>query len=106
MVTITFVDQDGRVTPVRAEPGVNLMEAAVRNDVAGIEGECGGALACATCHVHIPDEWQGVTGEASPDEREMLAFGVGVDDRSRLSCQITVTAALDGITVLTPRSQR
>jgi ferredoxin, 2Fe-2S len=106
MVTITYVDQDGTVTAVRADEGSNLMETAVRNGVAAIEGECGGALACATCHVYIPDEWRALTGEPSDDEREMLEFGVDVDERSRLACQIAVTAALDGITVLTPASQR
>ena len=60
------------------------METAVRNGVATIEGECGGALACATCHVHIPEEWRAVTGEASADEQEMLEFGVESDERSRL----------------------
>lgn len=106
MVTITYLDADGHETAVEVEEGQNLMEAAVRNGVASIEGECGGALACATCHVYIPDEWRIVTGEASEDEREMLEFGVDVDERSRLGCQINVTAAMDGMTVLTPSSQR
>lgn len=106
MVTITYLDTDGRETAIDVEEGQSLMEAAVRNGVASIEGECGGALACATCHVYIPQEWQIVTGEASEDERDMLEFGVDVDERSRLSCQIKATAAMDGMTVLTPSSQR
>ena len=106
MITITYVDQNGVATKLEAEEGRSLMEVAVRNGVAAIEGECGGALACATCHVYIPDEWRGVTGEPSDDEREMLEFGVDVDARSRLSCQIPVTAELDGIIILTPSSQR
>ena len=106
MVTITYIDQDGSRHVVAAEDGHNLMETAVRNDVLSIEGECGGALACATCHVYIPGEWRAVTGEPSEDEREMLEFGVDVDERSRLSCQIVVTDAMDGMTVLTPISQR
>lgn len=106
MITITYIDQSGVATKIEAEEGRSLMEVAVRNGVAAIEGECGGALACATCHVYIPAEWRSVTGEASEDEREMLEFGVDVDERSRLSCQIPVTAAMDGITVLTPISQR
>lgn len=106
MVTITYVDQDGTRRPVEAEAGANLMETAVRNGVTTIEGECGGALACATCHVYIPPEWQAVTGAVSEDEREMLEFGVDTDDRSRLSCQIVITQEMDGLTVLTPVSQR
>ncbi|MDB5703256.1 MAG: 2Fe-2S ferredoxin [Sphingomonas bacterium] len=106
MVRVTYKDVDGTESVVDAVEGVSVMETAVRNGVVAIEGECGGALACATCHVHIPDEWRAVTGEASDDEREMLEFGVEVDERSRLSCQIHVTAAMEGITILTPRSQR
>lgn len=106
MVKISYLDQDGTRTDLDAAEGANLMELAVRNGVTTIEGECGGALACATCHVHIPDEWRGVTGEPSDDEREMLEFGVGVDERSRLCCQIRVTAAMNGLVVLTPASQR
>jgi len=106
MVRLVYQDQDGAQTEVDASPGMNLMEAAVRNGVPAIEGECGGALACGTCHVHIPDGWRAVTGEASEEERMMLEFGIGVDDRSRLACQIKVTEAMDGLTVLTPVSQR
>lgn len=106
MVKVVFMDPDGDETAIDADPGASLMEVAVRNGVTSIEGECGGALACATCHVYIPDAWQAVTGTASADEREMLEFGVDVDERSRLSCQIHVTPAMEGMIVSTPRSQR
>ena len=106
MVQIIYLDQNGSRTQVDAAPGTSLMQAAVRNGVRTIEGECGGALACATCHVHIPDEWRATTGEASSDEREMLEFGIGVDARSRLACQIQITEAMNGMVVLTPVSQR
>jgi 2Fe-2S ferredoxin len=106
MVKIVYVDHEGGRHEVEAEPGMNLMEAAVKNGVAAIEGECGGACACATCHVFVPDEWRGLTGDASEDEAEMLEFGVDVDARSRLGCQIRITDAMDGLTVHTPRSQR
>lgn len=106
MVKITYLDQDGTRTELDADVGANLMELAVRNGVSTIEGECGGALACATCHVHIPDEWRAATGEPSDDERAMLEFGVDVDERSRLCCQIRVTPEMDGLVVLTPASQR
>jgi len=106
VVSIRYVDQDGAERPVEVGLGVNLMEAAVRNGVVAIEGECGGACACATCHVYIPEAWRAVAGEPSEHERMMLEFGVEVDERSRLSCQIKVTPEMDGMTVLTPRSQR
>jgi len=106
MVRITYVEHDGARREVEAAPGMNLMEAAVKNGVASIEGECGGALACATCHVHVAEEWRALTGEASDDEREMLEFAVDADARSRLGCQIKVTDEMDGLTVFTPVSQR
>jgi len=106
MVRIIYVEHDGTRREVEAEPGMNLMEAAVKNGVAAIEGECGGALACATCHIHVPDEWRPLTGERSEDEVEMLEFAVDPDDRSRLGCQIKVTDEMDGLTVFTPVSQR
>ena len=106
MVKISYIDPDGTRHDVDAAPGMNLMEAAVKNGVASIEGECGGALACATCHVHVPEAWQRLTGEASEDEIEMLEFAVDPDGRSRLACQIRITDEMDGLTVFTPVSQR
>jgi len=106
MVRIVYVDQGGASHEVEAPPGMNLMEAAVKNGVAAIEGECGGALACATCHVYVPEEWQGLTGQATEDEIEMLEFGIDVDARSRLGCQIEITEAMEGLTIFTPVSQR
>ena len=106
MVRIRYVEPDGTEHDVSVEIGANLMQAAVGNGVASIEGECGGACACATCHVYIPDAWRSVAGEPSENEQMMLEFGVDVDERSRLSCQIKATAEMDGMTVLTPRSQR
>jgi ferredoxin, 2Fe-2S len=106
MVKIVYLDQDGTTHQVDAEAGMSLMEAAVKNGVTTIEGECGGACACATCHIYVPEEWQRLTGKASDDEREMLEFGVAPDERSRLGCQIKVTDEMDGLTVLTPSSQR
>jgi 2Fe-2S ferredoxin len=106
MVKIIYRDRDGTVHEVDAEPGMSLMEAAVKNGVSTIEGECGGACACATCHIYVPEECQSLTGKASEDELEMLEFGIEPDERSRLGCQIKVTAEMDGLTVLTPSSQR
>jgi 2Fe-2S ferredoxin len=106
MVKIAFVDHDCARKDVDVAPGVSLMTGAVRGGVVAIEGECGGALACATCHVYVPEAWRAVTGEASSDEKGMLECANDVDDRSRLGCQIIVTAKMDGMTIYTPASQR
>ncbi|MGA2953214.1 MAG: 2Fe-2S iron-sulfur cluster-binding protein [Caulobacteraceae bacterium] len=106
MVRIRYVEHGGTEHLVDANPGMTLMEAAVKNGVAAIEGECGGACACATCHVYIPPDWRHLTGGVSEHEQMMLEFGVDVDERSRLGCQIKVVPEMDGMIVLTPRSQR
>lgn len=106
MINIIFRDADGVSTTVQADAGSSLMEIAVRSGLSSIEGECGGALACATCHVYIAPEWQHLTGAASEDERDMLEFGIDVDDRSRLGCQVSITPEMEGMVVLTPVSQR
>jgi len=106
MVSIRYVDHNAAEHLVEVDGGVSLMEAAVRNGIVAIEGECGGACACATCHVYVPSEWRRLTGEPSEYEMMMLEFGVDVDERSRLGCQIKITPEMDGMTVLTPRSQR
>jgi len=106
MVRIVYQDTDGAQREVNVEPGVSLMEAAVKNRISAIEGECGGAMACATCHVYIPEQWQALTGVASAGEIGMLDCAEAVDARSRLGCQIAVTPAMDGMVVLTPRTQR
>ena len=106
MVRIVYVDHTGSQREVNVEPGVTLMAGAVRNGVTAIEGECGGACACATCHVYVPEEWRAVAGLASENELEMLECANETDDRSRLGCQVVVTAQMDGMTVFTPISQR
>ena len=106
MVKIVYVDVAGAQKEVAAEPGATLMTAAVRGGVVAIEGECGGTMACATCHLHVPDEWREVTGAASPGEREMLECANDVDEGSRLGCQIVVSERMDGMIVFTPSSQR
>lgn len=105
MTRITFVSHDGEETIVDAKDGVSVMENAVRNDVPGIDGECGGACACATCHVHIDDAWIDRVGTADAMERNMLEFAEDVRPTSRLSCQISVTPELAGLVVRTPEQQ-
>jgi 2Fe-2S ferredoxin len=105
MVKITFTDHAGTSRTVDAEVGATVMETAIKNDIPGIEAECGGACACATCHVYVDPDWFEATGGPSPMEEDMLDFGYDVRPNSRLSCQIKVTEALDGLKVTTPEKQ-
>jgi 2Fe-2S ferredoxin len=105
MPKITYIDTSDTARTVEAEIGATVMETAIRNAVPGIEAECGGACACATCHVYVDEAWQAKTGEASPMEQDMLDFGYDVRPNSRLSCQIKVTEDLDGLVVRTPERQ-
>src|SRR3989475_10958844 len=99
MVKITYISVDGAPRTVDAEVGSTVMETAIKNGVPGIEAECGGACACATCHVYVDEAWRGKTGEAAPMEQDMLDFAYDVRPNSRLSCQIKVTPDLDGLVV-------
>jgi 2Fe-2S ferredoxin len=105
MPKIIYIDSGGASRTVEAEVGSTVMEAAIKNDVPGIEAECGGACACATCHVYIDDDWFPKVGGPSPMEEDMLDFGYDVRPNSRLSCQIKVTDELDGLIVRTPERQ-
>lgn len=105
MVNITFIDAEGVSRTVEAEPGATLMETAIRNGIPGIEAECGGACACATCHVYVDEEWREKTGAPESMEEDMLDFAFEVRPNSRLSCQIRITDELDGLTVHTPARQ-
>src|SRR5262245_53695095 len=105
MPKITYIDHEGTARTVEGEIGATVMETAIKNGIPGIEAECGGACACATCHVHVDQAWRAVVGEPSPMEEDMLDFGYDVQADSRLSCQIKVTAELEGLVVRTPERQ-
>jgi 2Fe-2S ferredoxin len=105
MTKITIVAFDGTRFDLDAEPGSTVMENAVRNSVPGIDAECGGACACATCHVYVDDAWAEAVGGPLPMEEDMLDFAVDVRPTSRLSCQIKVTPELDGLVVQVPERQ-
>lgn len=105
MTKLTIVAFDGTRFDLNAEEGSTVMENAVRNSVPGIEAECGGACACATCHVYVDEEWTEKVGGPEPMEEDMLDFAFDVRPTSRLSCQIKVTAALDGLVVHVPERQ-
>ncbi len=105
MAKITYIEHNGTAHEVSAEPGMTVMEAAVKNGVPGIEAECGGACACATCHVYVDDAWTERTGKPAEMEEDMLDFAFDVRPTSRLSCQIKVKAELDGLVVRVPEKQ-
>ena len=105
MPKITYIEHTGTVHEVEGEVGSTVMETAIRNAVPGIEAECGGALACATCHVYVREDWFEKTGGPSEMEEDMLDFAYEVRPTSRLSCQIKVTDELDGLTVDIPERQ-
>lgn len=105
MAKITFIQPDGSSQIVEAQAGQTVMEAAKLADIAGIEAECGGACACATCHVYVKDEWREKTGSPSEMEEDMLDFAFDVREESRLSCQIKVTDDLDGLVLTVPAKQ-
>jgi 2Fe-2S ferredoxin len=105
MPKITYVDPDGTAHEVEADVGSTVMEVALQNGVIGIVAECGGSCTCATCLVHVDEVWSTVVGPPSAEEADMIDTAFEVKPTSRLSCQITVTDALDGLVVRTPSYQ-
>lgn len=105
MTKVTFITKDAQAIEVAAVDGHSLMETAVRNGVAGIEAECGGACSCATCHVYVDAAWMDKVGEAQAMEADMLDMAYEVEANSRLACQIRIAPGLDGLTVRLPARQ-
>ncbi len=105
MPKIIYVEHNGTEHEVEVAEGQTLMEGAVNHMVPGIEGDCGGLCACATCHVYIPEDWRERCGEPEELEQNILDFAFDVQESSRLSCQIKVTDELEGIRVLMPERQ-
>ncbi|MDX1291745.1 MAG: 2Fe-2S iron-sulfur cluster-binding protein [Hyphomonas sp.] len=105
MAKITYIDHEGTERVVEAQNGETVMEAAIKNSIPGIDADCGGACACATCHVYVDPSFMDKVGEQEEMEKSMLDFAENVQDNSRLSCQITVSDDLDGLKVTTPESQ-
>ena len=107
MAKIKFIANDGTKTDVDVDAGsdVSIMQIAVNNAIQGIDAECGGALSCATCHVHFDNEWFEKLPEAHGMEKDMLEFVVELQETSRLSCQIKFTEELNGMVVHMPAAQ-
>lgn len=107
MPLVTYIEANGSAHAVDVAVGENVMRGALYNDLPGIVGECGGGLACATCHCYVDDAWtERVGGPSSQDETDMLdSTAAEVKPTSRLSCQIVLSAALDGLIVHLPENQ-
>ncbi|MEL7482668.1 MAG: 2Fe-2S iron-sulfur cluster-binding protein [Pseudomonadota bacterium] len=105
MATITYIDFDGNERVIEAKNGETVMEVAVKNSVPGIDADCGGACACATCHVYVDEAFLDKVGTPEAMEQSMLDFAENVKPNSRLSCQIQISDDLDGLKVTTPESQ-
>jgi ferredoxin, 2Fe-2S len=105
MTKVTYISSTGETHVVDAEDGSTVMEAAIRHSVPEIVAECGGACACATCHVYIDEAFFAITGKPDAKEEDMLDFAYATQPNSRLSCQIKVTPELEGLIVRTPPRQ-
>jgi ferredoxin, 2Fe-2S len=106
MAAVTYIEDDGTTHKLDVPNGDSVMQGAVNNMLPGVAAECGGALACATCHCYVDEAWIDKVGTASPAESDMLeATAAERKPGSRLSCQITVTQTLDGLIVRLPKTQ-
>lgn len=106
MAKITYIEFNGAEHIVDVPSGWSVMEGARKNEVPGIDADCGGGCSCGTCHVYVDPAWLGRVGGRNPIEDATIEFADNVAPNSRLACQIKVTDALDGLIVRTPASQR
>ena len=102
MINVVFVQPDGRRDEVQAPVGDSLMDAAVDNGVAGIIGQCGGGCTCCTCHCWVDVSWVEKLAKPHRDEVDLLEYAIGLEDNSRLACQIRLSEDLDGLVVTIP----
>ena len=105
MPKITYQDKNGNSKTVEVETGLTVMEGAIQNDVPGIDADCGGSMACATCHVYVEEKWLNKIPKAEEAEVDMIDMAYEPKKNSRLSCQLIVSEELDGLIVTTPSKQ-
>ena len=105
MPKIKYRDFKGNSKTIEVENGLSVMEGAIQNDIPGIDADCGGSMACATCHVYVNDEWFSKISKAEDAENDMIDMAFEPKKNSRLSCQIIVSDELDGLEVTTPKKQ-
>ena len=105
MAKITYKDYEGISKTINVDNGLSVMEGAIQNEIPGIDADCGGAMACATCHVYIEEKWLNKIPKAEEAEIDMIDMAYEPKKNSRLSCQIIVSDELDGLEVITPENQ-
>ena len=105
MPKITYIDDEGNSKTIEIENGLSVMEGAVQNNIPGIDADCGGSMACATCHVYVEEKWFNKLPKAEDAEVDMIDMAFEPKKNSRLSCQLIITEELDGLEVTTPEKQ-
>ena len=105
MAKITYIENNGKSHTVEVAEGLTVMEGAVQNNIPGIDADCGGGMACATCHVYVKDEWFDRINKKSEGEDDMIDQAYEPKKSSRLSCQIQVSPEIDGLEVHLPEKQ-
>ena len=105
MTKITYIEHSGKEHTIDVQNGLTVMEGAIQNDIPGIDADCGGSMACATCHVYVNDEWYNMLDEKTEGEDDMIDQAYDPKKNSRLSCQLIVSEELDGLIVTTPSKQ-
>ena len=105
MPKITYIDDEGNSKTIEVENGLSVMEGAIQNNIPGIDADCGGSMACATCHVYVEEKWLNKLPKAEDAEVDMIDMAFEPKKNSRLSCQLIVTDELNGLTVTTPSKQ-
>jgi|TARA_B110000967_G_scaffold133195_1_gene135968 2Fe-2S ferredoxin len=105
MPKITYISHDGKKNTIEVPNGLSVMEGALQNNIEGIDADCGGSMACATCHVYVSENWFDKIEKIHDAEQDMLDMAYEPKKNSRLSCQIIVSSDLDGLEVVTPLKQ-
>tara|TARA_B100001059_G_scaffold127735_1_gene127619 strand:+ start:116 stop:436 length:321 start_codon:yes stop_codon:yes gene_type:complete len=105
MPKITYINNKGDSKTIEVDNGLTVMEGAIQNDIPGIDADCGGSMACATCHVYVEDKWLNKIPKAEEAEVDMIDMAFEPKKNSRLSCQLIVSDELEGLTVITPAQQ-
>ena len=105
MAKITYIEHSGKPHTIEVENGLTVMEGAVQNNIPGIDADCGGGMACATCHVYVKEDWFDIVNKKNEGEDDMLDQAFEPKKNSRLSCQITVSDEIDGLIVHLPTKQ-
>tara|TARA_B100000686_G_scaffold324384_1_gene380016 strand:- start:1196 stop:1516 length:321 start_codon:yes stop_codon:yes gene_type:complete len=105
MPKITYIESSGKSHTINVSNGLTVMEGAVQNNIPGIDADCGGGMACATCHVYVKEEWFNKLPKKEDGEEDMIDMAHEPNKFSRLSCQLTVSDTLEGLTVNIPEKQ-